>query len=130
MSMSTPKSALKENPCITVTLAELARALDQMGTTEPVSATRLYHTLLQLHSAPLTGQSGSNCDVHSNGQYSTNSSAATAGPNDPGSPIQSGEIKPNSDILSHQEGMSHKEIRRRMLEMAKASFPDGIPTSN
>ena len=115
--MSTPKSALKENPCITITLAELARALDQMGTTEPVSATRLYHTLLQLHSAPLTGQSGSNCDVHS-------------GCNDPGSPIQSGEIKPNSDILSHQEGMSHKEIRRRMLEMAKASFPDGIPTSN
>jgi len=121
--MSTVKSALKETPsCITVTLAELARALDQMGATEPVSATRLYHTLLQLQSAPLTGQSGSNCDVHT-----TNSSAATAGPNDPGSPIQSGEIKPNSDVLSHQ-GMSPKERRRRLLEMAKASFPNGVPS--
>jgi hypothetical protein len=47
-------------------------------------------------------------------QYSTDFSAATAGPNDPGSPIQSGEVKPNSDVLSH------KEIRHRMLEMAKA----------
>ncbi len=110
-------------PCITVTLAELARALDQMGTIEPVSATRLYHTLLQLQSAPLTDQSESNRDVYSNEQYSTNFSAATAGPNDPGSPIQPGEIKPNSDVLSHKE-MGHKEIRRRMLEMAKASFPD------
>jgi hypothetical protein len=95
-----------------------------MGTTEPVSATRLYHTLLQLQSAPLSGQSESNRDVYSNDheQYSTNFSAATACPNDPASPIQSGEIKPNSDVLGH------KEIRRRMLEMAKASFPDGIPS--
>ena len=101
MSTPTPKSALKETPpCITVTLAELARALHEMGTTEPVSATRLYHTLLRLQSAPLSAQSESNRGVYSNEQYSTNFSTATGGPNDQGSPS---EIKPNSDVLSHKE---------------------------
>jgi len=39
-TLSTSESVLsKTPPCITVTLAELARALDQMGSIEPVSAT-------------------------------------------------------------------------------------------
>ena len=42
-TLSTSESVLsKTHPCITVTLAELARALDQMGSIEPVSATVLY----------------------------------------------------------------------------------------
>jgi hypothetical protein len=115
-------------PRITITLDELARALDQMGSTEPVLATRLYHTLVQLQSvpstaeAPTTLQSKSNRDVYDNIQYTMNSSAATDSPEDQGSPIQSSETKPSAEILSD------KEIRRRMLEMAKASFPDGIPS--
>jgi hypothetical protein len=43
-------------------------------------------------------------------------------PKDQGSPIQPNEIKPDT------EDLSHKEIRCRMLEMAKASFPNGIPS--
>jgi hypothetical protein len=46
----------------------------------------------------------------------------TGSPDDQGSPIQSSETKPSTEIFSD------KEIRRRMLEMAKASFPDGIPS--
>jgi len=55
-------------PGITVTLAELARAFDQIGLTESVSATRLYRALLQLQSAGATAilQSESNHDVYSN----------------------------------------------------------------
>jgi hypothetical protein len=99
-----------------------------MESTESVSATRLYHTLLQLQSAPPTEgapttlQSKSNHDVYGNKQDTTNSSAATDGPKDQGSPIQSSEIKCSTEVLSN------KEIRRRMLEMAKASFPDRIPS--
>jgi len=49
-------------------------------------------------------------------------SPAATGGQDQGSPIQSREVESNVEVLSH------KEIRRRMLEMAKASFPDGIPS--
>ena len=123
---STSESVLSEMPPrITITLDELARALDQMESTEPVLATRLYHTLLRLQSVPATAgapttlQSKSNRDVYDNKQYTMNSSDS---PQDHGSPIQSSETKPSTEILSD------KEIRRRMLEMAKASFPDGIPS--
>jgi hypothetical protein len=127
---STSESVLSEMPPrITITLNELARALDQMGSTEPVLATRLYHTLLQLQSlpptagAPTTIQSKPNHDVYANKQYTmSSSSAAMDSPEDRGSPIQSSETQPSTEILSD------KEIRRRMLEMAKASFPDGIPS--
>ena len=90
---STSESILNEMPPrITITLDELARALDQMGSTEPVLATRLYHTLLQLQSvpptagAPTTLQSKSNHDVYDNKHYTMNSSAATDSPKDQGSP--------------------------------------------
>jgi hypothetical protein len=69
-TLSTSESVLsKTPPCITVTLAELARALDQMGSIEPISATVLYDTLLQLQSTPPTAgaptvQSKSNHDIH------------------------------------------------------------------
>jgi hypothetical protein len=127
--LSTSESVLSEiPPRITITLDELARALDQMGSTEPVLATRLYHTLLQLQSvpptagAPTTLQSESNHDVYDKKHYTMNSSAATDSPDDQSSPIQSSETKPSTEILGD------KEIRRRMLEIAKASFPDGIPS--
>jgi hypothetical protein len=42
------------SPSITVTLNEPSRALDQMGLTDSVSATRLYHTILQLHADDAT----------------------------------------------------------------------------
>jgi hypothetical protein len=80
---STSESALSEMPPrITITLNELARALDQMGSTEPVLATTLYHTLLQLQSlpptagAPTTIQSKPNHDVYANKQYTMSSSSA------------------------------------------------------
>jgi hypothetical protein len=50
-----------------------------------------------------------------------NYSAATDLPKDQGSSIQSNEIKPRTEVLSP------KEIQCRMLEMVKASFPNGIP---
>jgi hypothetical protein len=90
--LSTSESVLSGMPPrITITLDELARALDQMGSTEPVLATRLYHTLLQLQSVPPTAegpttiQSESNHDVYDKKQYTMNSSAATNNPDDQGS---------------------------------------------
>jgi hypothetical protein len=68
-------------PCITVTLDELARALDQMGSRDPVSATRLYHTLLQLHPIhPPTTLWGKSDHIHANTCYTMNSSASPYGP--------------------------------------------------
>ena len=46
------------SPSITVTLDELSRALDQMGLTVSVPATRMYHTILQLHATQPTPPAG------------------------------------------------------------------------
>jgi len=110
-------------PGITVTLAELARAFDQIGLTESVSATRLYRAFFNCNQQGLRPSfrvSQITTSIAMN-NIQRISPAATGG-QDQGSPIQSREVESNVEVLSH------KEIRRRMLEMAKASFPDGIPS--
>jgi hypothetical protein len=52
MSESTSTSA----PSVTVTLDELARAIDNMGLTPTVSARLLYHVILQVQVPPTTPQ--------------------------------------------------------------------------
>ena len=80
---STTHSFLHEIPTrVTVTLDDLVHALNQIGSTEPVSATRLYHTLLQLHPPhpPTTLWGKSNNNIRASTCHTMNSSASAVGP--------------------------------------------------
>jgi len=105
MSMSTPKTS--NDPSVTVTLDELARAINNMGLAPTVSAELLYHAILQVQASPYTPQSQI-------------------------TPAQ----QPSEDlrfppeprvVITSPEQITRFQERRKLLEMAKASFPNGVP---
>ncbi|KIM35836.1 hypothetical protein M413DRAFT_449566 [Hebeloma cylindrosporum] len=100
---SSSNSPLMNMPsCMTITVSDLSRALEKMGSAEHVSAKALFETIFRI-------KSGRTATLHS-GPEGEDSSG----------------IKPDTE----SEVLSKEEKRRRMLEMVKAayaSYPDGFP---
>ncbi|KIM35838.1 hypothetical protein M413DRAFT_449569, partial [Hebeloma cylindrosporum] len=105
--MTSPSSASSSyNPAlmpsyITVTVSDISRALDEMGSAEQVSATRLYQTIFEMKTAP---SRAARATSHNKGEVSS-------------------EIRSDSEA----EVLTPTERKRRMLETARALYPNGVP---
>lgn len=141
--MSSPKTS--GGPSVTVTLDELARAIDRIGLTRSVSAGILYHSILQVQAprAPSTPRPPTTLarrkailQSKSNSRYlwcqylimhpsHNRFSVSMEGPKDQGLPTMPKEfimIEPSPESVSP----ARREKRHKMVELAKATFPDGV----
>lgn len=142
-TMSSPKTS--SGPSVTITLDELARAIDQMGLTQSVSVGILYHSILQVQAPPSTPRPPTTLarqkailQSKSNSQYlwcqylimclsHNRFSVSMESPKDQGLPTMPKEfimIEPSPESISP----AHCEKRHKMVELAKAAFPDGVPS--
>jgi hypothetical protein len=122
--MSSPSSSTTP-PSIIVTLDDLRLALDKMGLTKSVSAVELYHSILQLQASVPSTPSPSASARRKEAILQT----AKDPPNDHDFCTQpriskSTIIEPGSEYFSP----ARRERRRKLLELAKAAFPDGVPS--
>ncbi|KAF5368714.1 hypothetical protein D9615_010319 [Tricholomella constricta] len=101
---------------VTVTADELAHALDKMGLTESVSAALLYDTILQLQSPPQSETiPGPALQTARDDDQKVQDSS--------GQPSQFNTTRPGPDFFDPVR----VEKRRKLRELMKESYPDGIP---
>ncbi|KIL60703.1 hypothetical protein M378DRAFT_13955 [Amanita muscaria Koide BX008] len=138
-AMATTPSTSTSSPSVTVTADVLAHALDKMGLTESVSATLLYDTILQVQSAqspqspqpppqsaqppPQITQSPVPQIQMAKADYPKGfRTVLWAGPGPFNQPREFNTTTPLPDLFDPVR----VEKRRKLREMAKADFPNGV----
>ncbi|KAF5375914.1 hypothetical protein D9615_008182 [Tricholomella constricta] len=109
--MSSPESS-----SLTVTVGELARAIDRMGLTESLSAETLFDSILRVQATSSTRVAQRKAILQSSMEPCKASGLPTM-------PKDFVMIKPNPESVTPER----LERRRKMLELAKATFPNGVP---
>ncbi|KAF5375954.1 hypothetical protein D9615_008155 [Tricholomella constricta] len=112
-SMSSPKSS---SVTVTVTVDELARAIDRMGPTESLSAETLFDSIHRVQATSSTRVALRQAILQSSMEPCKDKGLPTM-------PKDFVMIKPNPESVTPKR----LEQRRKMLELTKAAFPNGVP---